>query len=403
MKKTVLIALLAFAILITPIYAQENFDTAFDDLESAFDDVAQGQEEVWEQTGNTVDSEWNAVEKQTEAEWERLRQEVEQKWDEFYYSTNKEWVEYDTDKSTRSRVNFEKGEIEIVTLVPVEEVEGTEAGTNKPAKKEFTKLPPKQVGKIKFEAEKKIEKRIKKIFSNKNEVKEEVLAKQVMDPEGHTVTSRNISSYIKKHLMTKVTVGKKPIIGKDKKPRIRVAVIIKMVPRHLEIRASKYKSQVKKYATKYKLEPALLFAVIHTESYFNPLAKSWVPAYGLMQLVPKYGAIEAYSYLYGKNKLLSAKYLYNPENNVMLGATYFHLLDGRYFAKVKNIRNRQSLCIAAYNCGPTRVTKKILRKYDVDKMSNEELVKVIRKVLPKETKDYILRVQKRITLYEGMS
>jgi len=203
--------------------------------------------------------------------------------------------------------------------------------------------------------------------------------------------------------MSKASVSKKLIIGKDKKPRIRVAVIIKMVPRHLEIRASKYKSQVKKYADKYKLSPALLFAVIHTESYFNPLAKSWVPAYGLMQLVPRYGAIEAYQFLYGEKKLLSAKYLYNPKNNVMLGATYFHLLDGRYFGKVKNQKNRWSLCIAAYNCGPTRVTKKILRKYNIDNMTNEELVKLIRKVLPKETKDYIVRVQKRMMLYEGMS
>jgi membrane-bound lytic murein transglycosylase C len=382
--------------------AQENFDAAFDELERAFEETATGEEEAWDKGDAIIEAQWEEQVKQTEAEWERLRAQVERKWDEFFYSTNREWVDYDEGKDTRSRVNFEAGEIEVSTLVPVEEVVKPEPVKKKPAPPEPVKLAPEQKKQVKAQAEKKIAKQIKKIFSAENEVKSEVLAGQVKDPEGQPVTPQNVTRYVKKHVTPKIVVEDKPVVGKDGKQRIKVTARIKMIPEHLEIRAGKFKPQVKKYADKYNLDPALVFAVIHTESYFNPLAKSWVPAYGLMQLVPRYGAMEAYHYLYNEKKLLPADYLYNPDNNIMLGATYLHLLDAKYFGGVKNKANRQSLCIAAYNSGPTRLKKKVVSKYDVDNMDNGEFVEVIRKVVPEETKSYILKVQKRVALYEGM-
>ena len=54
-----------------------------------------------------------------------------------------------------------------------------------------------------------------------------------------------------------------------------------------------------------KINPKLVMAVIHTESAFNPKARSTFKrkngrtghAYGLMQLVPYSGGKEAYNYL----------------------------------------------------------------------------------------------------------
>jgi membrane-bound lytic murein transglycosylase C len=175
-----------------------------------------------------------------------------------------------------------------------------------------------------------------------------------------------------------------------------------MVPGHLKVRAERYKDQVNKYANKYELDPALVYAVIHTESYFNPAAKSYIPAYGLMQLVPRSGAMDAYYYIYNEKKLLPADYLYDPDNNVMLGATYLHILLNKYLASINDQDNRRTLSIAAYNWGTGRIQKNIVKKYEVDELSHEEVVGLINEVAPKETRDYVERVNKRMELYRGM-
>lgn len=48
----------------------------------------------------------------------------------------------------------------------------------------------------------------------------------------------------------------------------------------------KYSEYVDKAARDYNLDPALIYAVIHTESGFNPNAESHVGARGLMQVMP---------------------------------------------------------------------------------------------------------------------
>ncbi len=57
---------------------------------------------------------------------------------------------------------------------------------------------------------------------------------------------------------------------------------------------------VEGYAGEFKLDPALVMSVIYNESRFNPLAKSYVPAYGLMQIVPKSAGVDAIQFLEGK-------------------------------------------------------------------------------------------------------
>jgi len=121
-----------------------------------------------------------------------------------------------------------------------------------------------------------------------------------------------------------------------------------------------------------------------------------------MQLVPRYGALEAYEYLYHEEKLLPYEYLYNPDNNIMLGATYLYILQSNYLGGIKNGSNRQILSVASYNWGPTRVIKKIVKKHNVDQLSEEETVRLINQVAPKETQDYVERIQKRMLIYRNM-
>lgn len=144
-------------------------------------------------------------------------------------------------------------------------------------------------------------------------------------------------------------------------------------------KAVNFKDIVKKYSIDRKIPEALVYAVIHNESAFNPRATSHIPAYGLMQLVPKSGGAEAAAVYYGKKVILSPSYLYNPDNNIKLGSTYLSLLYYKYFKNVKNDENRLYCTISAYNTGPSNVAKAFISSRNIN-----EAIKLINQKTPKE-------------------
>ncbi|MFC1814544.1 murein transglycosylase domain-containing protein [Thermodesulfobacteriota bacterium] len=102
-----------------------------------------------------------------------------------------------------------------------------------------------------------------------------------------------------------------------------------------------------------------LYAIMKTESDFNPYALSHAPAFGLMQIVPATAGRDVSIYL-EKEGLPSDKFLFNPENNIKYGATYLHLLNYKYFKEINNPVSREYCVIAAYNTGAGNV----LRTFD---------------------------------------
>ncbi|HZD86488.1 MAG TPA: lytic transglycosylase domain-containing protein [Gaiellaceae bacterium] len=102
---------------------------------------------------------------------------------------------------------------------------------------------------------------------------------------------------------------------------------------------------VRGHAAHYHLDPALLAAVIESESKFDPTARSSAGAVGLMQLTPSTAEGIA-EYTGGHDFHLSD--LTNPEINVRYGAWYLrHLLD--------KYGNDERLALAAYNAGEQNV------------------------------------------------
>jgi hypothetical protein len=91
-------------------------------------------------------------------------------------------------------------------------------------------------------------------------------------------------------------------------------------------------------AEKYDVDPALLAAVVETESRFRTRARSQVGARGLMQLMPRTG------------RWMGADNLYDPEQNVDAGAKYLKYLSGRFGGDQQKI-------IAAYNAGEGNVKR----------------------------------------------
>ncbi len=95
---------------------------------------------------------------------------------------------------------------------------------------------------------------------------------------------------------------------------------------------------VTRAATRHRLHPALLFAVMKAESSFNPLVVSRAGAVGLMQLVPETAMRHG------------VRNLYDTEENVAGGARHLRYLLDRFHGNIR-------LALAAYNAGERKVDR----------------------------------------------
>lgn len=307
-------------------------------------------------------------------------------------STNKDWVEYSDDGSSRSKVDFEKGEVTLEIIVTPDESKSEEVIENK------------------------VEDKIKELLISRGKTKDydtpreeavplqetPVLENQVQTPSGETISNNNIEEGVKE-IMKETEIVKEEIKGDDGETREVVVVKLDLAPNHIKTRAEKYKKEVEKYCRKYDVEPALAYAVMQTESSFNPKAKSYVPAYGLMQIVPASAGKDCAQSLKKSFSKPTANYLYEPENNIEMGVHYLYLLRKRYYTKVENPDSRDLCVIASYNTGAGNVARALRGDTKISKaipqineMSYDELFKYFEKKLLPETQNYIRKVTERM-------
>lgn len=175
-------------------------------------------------------------------------------------------------------------------------------------------------------------------------------------------------------------------------------------------KAKAFKSAVHKNATKQKIPAELVYAIMHSESSFNPMARSHIPAFGLMQIVPKTAGVDAYYFLYKKKKVLSSDYLYDSSKNVETGSAYLHILYYRYLRKITDLQSRLYCAIAAYNTGAGNVAKAFIGSTNINKaavkinsMKSQEVYNHLLKNLPyNETKHYLKKVNDRVSAYNKL-
>ncbi|WP_413112977.1 membrane-bound lytic murein transglycosylase MltC [Thaumasiovibrio sp. DFM-14] len=132
-------------------------------------------------------------------------------------------------------------------------------------------------------------------------------------------------------------------------------VEIPMVANHADRRGYQYADLVRQASRKYDIPEDLIYAIIKTESSFNPYAVSWANAYGLMQIVPKTAGADVYRLIKNKPGTPDPENLFDPAYNIDMGTAYFYLLKNRYLKDVQDPLNLHYAMISAYNGGAGNV------------------------------------------------
>ena len=105
---------------------------------------------------------------------------------------------------------------------------------------------------------------------------------------------------------------------------------------------SPYDDFAKEYAEKYDFDWRMIVAQMYQESRFNPNAKSWAGARGLMQVMPRTA------------KQLGVKNIKDPKQSVEAGVKYLDWLRDRFDAELP-VTDRMWFTLAAYNAGAGHV------------------------------------------------
>jgi soluble lytic murein transglycosylase len=135
------------------------------------------------------------------------------------------------------------------------------------------------------------------------------------------------------------------------------------------------------------VDRALLYALIRQESKFNPNAKSWAGAYGLMQVMPGTAAL-----MEGDNSFkTSPDRLLDPTTNLRAGQAYMNYL----FAQ-RPIAGDMMRAVAAYNGGPGPVFSAVKQQPDADALLMIESIPV------PESRAYVERVMAGYWIYKRL-
>lgn len=402
------------------------------------------------------------------AEYQKFRQEHFQKlddirdnlislWGDAEVSTQQEYVDYSQDKKIKTVLDFEKNEIRISVLH-----DNTESIDQQTAIKALTAQAQLDDTVAQFIGEKVDKQLAEKLITSADKSestapitskKQDILAKEIQiieqqssaqeqqiekvydllnaqeEPQGNNSSEVQIAEAS----TAKSIAQQKAQIEKEKQQRITAlqAQTAKLANNDKQKEALKNKKittftmplahkndlakarpfipQVKVQSERWQLAPSLMIAIMHTESYFNPKAQSHVPAFGLMQIVPRTAGVDVNRFLYKKDQPMAQAYLFLPNQNIETGGAYLHILNSRYLRKIENPKSRLYCMVAAYNTGSGNVAK----TFNKDKSRNiNRAAKVINAMTPDEvyqqlvenlpydeTKHYLQRVVKRLNIY----
>lgn len=379
-----------------------------------------------------VTNKYDDSEKKLREKREKFKKAVEKKWDTYEESTSKSYVSYSKDLSSRTIVDFENGEVTIELIVDEEDPKNDSYDSNSDLdlrlfttklklSSKFLSINPRLLNVLMMlvfqededsnnddNVNSSFTKRLSKLLKEKGDDGEPILKDQLVDASGKAVETVGNTLGIAKDLISDKTKKVRMHFAKDGKKRTIISIKIPLSDNHMEKRRERYKELIEIEARRFNIPTEIALAIAETESAFNPKAKSHVPAYGLMQLVPKTGARDAYQWIYKKDKFISGRYLYKPRNNVELGCAYLSMIRHHYFSAIRDDELAYICAIPAYNTGVGNVSKALINKTNIreaskkaNKMNKDELYdKLYSDLSSKEAKNYLKKVWTRKENYK---
>jgi Soluble lytic murein transglycosylase and related regulatory proteins (some contain LysM/invasin domains) len=367
-------------------------------------------------------------------DWDKKQKTSIKKWGDTKIPSPDVVVVYDEQHNARTVVDLEKGEI-TVSYLPSEEEEKAEAavveaeivnavieknaklfedvGVTQPKKAKPTmifveeiKLEPKTFEEVKKEIEAQTERQMSQLDIFAAE-KSAVLSEQKQEK----VIVQQKQQMVKQK-EKRIDAVKQELAQQEKKlkkqPQKIVEYNVKIPKSSLANRANQYLPAIQQESAKRELPPALVLAIMHEESHFNPKAKSHVPAYGLMQIVPTTAGHDVNKLYRGKDKPMRANDLYDPNLNIETGTAYLKILQSRYLKGIKDSQSATYSVIAAYNTGSGNVAKAFGERHvssaikKINTMSSAEVYQHLINHLPyNETRNYLKKVSERMKTYDS--
>lgn len=187
-----------------------------------------------------------------------------------------------------------------------------------------------------------------------------------------------------------------------------VAIHIPLAKKQTLAPVKKYDAWVKRYAKKFSVDPALVFAIMETESGFNPKAVSRSNALGLMQLKAHTAGLDVAKHIDLNSEVPDQEVLFDSQQNIRMGVAYLGLLQNQYLNAVHNKTSRKILAIAAYNGGLTTVLKlfgadKAQAIKHLNRLHPKQIYRKLRQYHPSaETRAYLDKVLQAERKYEEL-
>lgn len=243
-------------------------------------------------------------------------------------ASERRYVKYTGDYEARAIVDFDDGFLQVETVATEDALEKLHSAIVS------TLLTTRDMG-------------VEDIFTDAEPASggEPFLLGQVLDADGEPIRwqwrAARFADYLIENVLTQRLENERQVRS----------VRTTLVDDHLHLRELEYANYVLASAKRYDVAPSLIYAVIETESAFNPYAISPAKAYGLMQIVPSTAGRDVFERIKKQRGEPSKQQLFQPGFNVDIGSAYIHLLDDVYLRQINDRSSREYAAIASYNGG----------------------------------------------------
>lgn len=321
---------------------------------------------------------WRDYRKNYLRAWKAYQARLAQVWSVPQLSSQKVWVEHSSNLTTRRELDFERNEVRLSFT-------GDDAAalTEQRIRAEFERVMGEAV----------------------SEAWRQDAVMRAAEPDSTSASAMPVSGAPVNWQQVKDEQSR----SRRQTPKGEVVTITIPLANALPDRSREYLPLVRQFAGKWQTEPALVLAIMQTESAFNPVARSHIPAFGLMQIVPATAGRDASERVYGRQRLMTGAELCTPEINIELGCAYLNLLDKRYLKAVKDPTSRLFCVIAAYNTGAGNVARAFSGNTSVadaarriNRMSPKQVYAHLRANLKyEEARNYLYKVTQALQTYRA--